>query len=244
MSAEQFMDRGAALMREIRETQIPVIKEAATLVADALAAGGVLHYYDRGHCTGEILHRAGGLFAIHPLQPSVGVGGETPPGRSSPDVRRWAEDDAVVDFILDQAHVREGDVLLACSVSGGSPQVVSLALRARARGVKVVAITSPTYSRAIPPRHPSGKFLYQVADVVIDNCGEVGDAALTIPGLDAPAVPTSGLAFVIIAWSLLAQVMRHLTEQGAKPQVYKSVNLPEGPEFNARAREIFEEKGL
>lgn len=243
MSAEQFMDRGAALMHEIRETQLPAIKAAAGLIADTLAEGGVLHYYDRGHCTGEILHRAGGLFAIHPLQPSVQVGGETPPQRTAA-LKSWGEDDAVVDFLLDQARVREGDVLLACSVSGGSPQVVSLALRARARGVKVVAITSPTYSKAVTSRHASGKFLYEVADVVLDNCGEVGDAALTIPGLDAPVVPTSGLAFVIIAWSVLAQVMRDLTERGVKPHVYKSVNLPEGPAFNAEARKIFEERGI
>lgn len=244
MSAEQFMDRGVALMQEIRETQLPAIKDAAALVADALATGGVLHYYDRGHCTGEILHRAGGLFAIHPIQPSVQVGGTAMPGRDASGLKSWGEDEAVVDFLLDQAHVQAGDVLLACSVSGGSPMVVSMALRAQARGVKVVAITSPTYSKAIPPRHSSGKFLYQVADVVLDNCGEVGDAALEIPGLDAAAVPTSGLAFVIITWSLLAQVLRDLTERGIKPQVYKSVNLPEGPAFNARAQEIFDEQGL
>jgi len=59
MSAEEFMDRGEEILRRIRTTQLPAIKRAATLIADSLADGGVLHYYDRGHCTGEILGRAG-----------------------------------------------------------------------------------------------------------------------------------------------------------------------------------------
>lgn len=244
MSAEQWMDRAEALLREIRETQLPAIKEAAEVVADSLAAGGVLHYFDRGHATGEILHRAGGLFAIHHIQPSVVVSREAPSGRTIEGARSWAEDPNVVDFILDQAYVREGDVMLACSVSGGSPTVVNLTLAAQKRGVKVVAITSPTYSKAITSQQAEGKFLYEVADVVIDNRGPVGDASLEIPGLETAAVPSSGFAWVFIVWALLAQVMRNLTDRGITPQVYKSVGLPDGREFNERARQIYEERGV
>ncbi len=244
MSAEQFLDRADGLMRNIRETQLVPIKAAADVIAASLAEGGVLHYYDRGHCTGEIVHRAGGLLAIHPLQPSLEVGGETPPGRSAGEPQGWAEDEAVLECILDQAAVQPGDVLLACSVSGGSPAAVGLPLAVQRRGVKVVAITSPTYSQDITSRHSSGKFLYEVADIVIDNCGVVGDAMLEIPGLATAAVPSSGLAFVVIVWSLLAQVMRNLTERGLQPQVFKSVNLPEGPDFNAEARRRYAAEGL
>jgi uncharacterized phosphosugar-binding protein len=244
MSAEQFMDRGEALLRQIRETQLPTIKEAAEVIAEALAKGGALHFHDRGHCTGEILHRAGGLFAIHPLQPTLQVGGEGVPGRDASNLPIWTEDEAVADYLLSQALVRAGDVVLVCSVSGGSPVAVGLTLAAQRLGATVVAITSPTYSMAINSHHSSGKFLYEVADIVIDNCGVVGDAMLEMPGLTAPVVPGSGLAYVYIAWSLLAQVMRDLTVRGVVPQVYKSVNLPEGPEFNAEARKIYETEGL
>ena len=244
MSAEQFMDRAEALLGEIRATQVGSIKAAADVVADSLAGGGVFHYHDRGHATGEILHRAGGLFAIHPLQPTIQVGGEGVPGRSAGDVVSWAEDEATADYVLDLGLVREGDVVLVSSVSGASPSAVGLVLAAQRRGAKVVAITSPTYSKAITPQHSSGKFLYEVADVVIDNCGVVGDAMLEIPGLATPAVPGSGLAWVFIVWSLLAQVMRNLTDRGITPQVYKSVGLPDGREFNVAARKLYDERGL
>lgn len=244
MSAEQFLDYAEELLHEIRDTQLSAVKEAAAMVADSLANGGVLHYYDRGHCTGEILNRAGGLFAIHHIQPNVVIGGETPPLRRDEELRSWGEDEAVLDFMLDQANVKAGDVVLACSVSGGSPTIVGFAMAARRRGAKVIAVTSPTYSKAITSHHSSGKFLYQVADVVLDNRGPVGDAALEIPGIETAAVPSSGLGFVLLTWSLLAEVMRNLVDLGITPQVFKSVNLPEGPDFNARARKAYEEKGV
>lgn len=36
------------------------------------------------------------------------------------------------------------------------------------------------HTTAQSSRHSCGKNLYQIADIVIDNCGEVGDCALSI----------------------------------------------------------------
>jgi uncharacterized phosphosugar-binding protein len=244
MTAEQFMDRAERMLAEIRTTQLSAIQEAAHAIADSLASGHVLHYYDRGHCTGEILHRAGGMFAIHHIQPSLTMGGEPPAGREEEPGDPWAENQAVVDYVLRKSRVRRGDVVLVCSVSGGSPEAVGITLGAQRAGALVVAITSPTYSKAITSRHSSGKFLYEVGDIVIDNRGEVGDAMLDIPGVPIRAVPGSGLAWVYIVWSLLAEVMSSLVDRGVAPEVYMSVNLPEGPDYNAEARTRYLEKGL
>lgn len=246
MSAIEYMEKSGGILERIRSTQLPVIQQAAELIADSMANGGALHYFDSGHCTGELLGRAGGLFAIHPIKVNVQVDHPLPPGREPSEEARkgWYQDEHVVDFVVDHCHFRPGDVLLLCSVSGSSPFTVELALKAQARGVKVVAITSPTYSKAIKSRHSSGKFLYQVADIVIDNCGEVGDAILEIPGLDAKACPSSGLAFVFISWSLIAELLRNLTARGLKPHVYRSVNLPGAREFNEEARKAYERTGI
>lgn len=246
MSAEQFMHRGEEILRRIRTTQLPAIQKAAVLIADCLADGGALHYFDSGHCTDELLRRAGGMFAIHPIRVSISIEHSLPPGRSAgvEVLAGWYRDESVVDFAVSHCHFQPGDVLLLCSVSGSNPFAVGLAMGAQERGVKVVAITSPTYSRAIISRHSSGKFLYQVADLVIDNCGEVGDALLDIPGLGTRACPSSGLAFVYITWSLVAEVLSNLTQRGLKPQVYKSVNMPGAREFNEKARQTYERTGI
>jgi len=41
----------------------------------------------------------------------------------------------------------------------------------------VIALTSLQHSQSQSSRHPSGKRLFEIADIVLDNCGVVGDAA-------------------------------------------------------------------
>jgi uncharacterized phosphosugar-binding protein len=244
MSAEGFIDLAEELLHRIRATQVPAIKEAAAMIAESISRGGALHYYDSGHCTGELLGRAGGLFAIHPIRVNISVEHPKPPlYASEAGAKGWYQDERVMDFVLDQCHLKPGDVLLLTSVTGSSAFVVELALGVKKRGVRVVTITSPAYSKAIASHHPSGQFLYQVADVVIDNCGVPCDAALDVAGLDTPACPTSGLAFVTISWMLFAQLLEDLLARGIQPHIYKSVNMPGAAEFNAAARAAYEKTG-
>jgi uncharacterized phosphosugar-binding protein len=244
MSATAWMDKADETLQRIRATQLDAIKQGAALIADSIAKGGALHYFDSGHATGELLHRAGGLFAIHQIQFNVAVNHTKPPLHPAAGGKGWYQDERAVAFLLDQCHLREGDVLLQCSVTGSSAAVVEVALGMKKRGVKIVAVTSPTYSKAIKSSHPSGQFLYQIADVVIDNCGPAGDAAVDIAGLDAPVCPTSGLAFIYTCWSVLAQVMQNLLDRGIKPHVYKSVNMPGAKEFNEQAQAAYEKTGV
>ncbi|NEW05699.1 hypothetical protein GK047_06650 [Paenibacillus sp. SYP-B3998] len=50
------------------------------------------------------------------------------------------------------------------------------------------------------PRHQSGKKLYEIADIVIDNCGCVGDAAVYMEQMDISVGPTSTVigAYILI----------------------------------------------
>jgi len=248
--AQEFMDAAESLLRRIRETQLERIMEAGQLIADALAAGGALHYFDTGHCTEELLHRAGGLFAINPIQVNLSVSHPLPPpcrDQEQPelaDFYRRHQDESILPFVLANCHFRPGDVLLIHSVSGRNALPVGLALGAKEKGIRVVAITSRAYSQAVEPNHSSGKKLYELADIAIDSCVPVGDAILQVDGLDTGACPSSGLAFVYIAWSLIAQVIEELLRRGIKPHVYRSVNLPDGREFNRRAQREYERTGL
>ena len=249
VSAERWFGRAEEILSRIRTTQLAAIRQAAEYIAESAAAGGGLHIYDTGHCQGEPLHRAGGLLMTRPLRLHLAVESTAAPKRAQAAAERQRQaraesDEKVIDIAIARSGICPGDVLIVNSVSGKSVGPVEVARSARRLGVKVVAITNVTYSRSVASQHSSGKHLFEVADVAIDNCGVVGDAALELEGLDSKAIPTSGLTFCYIIWALTAEALGQMLARGLKPHVYRSVNLPEGEQVNARAEAEYRESGV
>jgi len=244
--AQAYLGAVRQVLDRIEHTQMDAIAQAADMIVDSLLNDGVVHLHDTGHLVQrEAVHRAGGLLLLTALEYGFSVhnAGPATTRRHSEAVRP----DRVLglaELALDNSKVRPGDVLIFGSVSGRNARDVALALAAKARGVKLVAITSVAHSLAEESTHPSRKRLFEVADVTIDNCGIVGDAALEVESLDARFGPTSGIAAAAIVWMLSAAVIERLVAAGKKPHVYKTVNLADGAEFNRRAEEEFKETGV
>ncbi len=249
MSAARWFVRAEEILAQVRTTQAEVITQAAGRIAEATAGGGGVHIYDTGHCTHEPIHRAGGLLMLRDLRLGLNLTTTPAPQRVAEASGRQQEvrgatDEALADLAVRRSALVAGDVLIVNSVSGKSALPVQVALSARQLGLFVIAITNVTYSRAVSSQHSSGKKLFEVADLVIDNCGVVGDAALDMEGLETRAIPTSGLTFCYIIWALVAEVIAQLVARGKKPHVWRSVNLPDGEEFNARAEAEYRETGV
>ncbi len=249
VSATRWFACAEEILARIRETQTEAIVAAAKLIAEAAAAGGGLHIYDTGHCSQEPLHRAGGLLMLRDLRIGLTLTSTAAPKRAQAVAarqrkERGLQEEQFVDLAVRRSALAPGDVLIVNSVSGKSVYPVQVALTAKNLGLNVVAITNVTYSKAVPSLHSSGRKLFQVADVVIDNCGLVGDAALDMEGLDTRAIPTSGLTFCYIIWALAAEAIVQMRARGLAPHVYRSVNLPDGEEFNARAEAEYQQSGV
>lgn len=249
MSAHDFFDACDAILRQIRQTQSGSIAEAAARLADAMAAGHALHFYDNGHCPGEPIGRAGGLMAIHPIGFSVSVSHPVPPqhaeaekARDEAEAPRRQEENA--RLAIERSHLRQGDCLLIMSVSGKNPVPVEMALRARERGVTVIAITSLAYSHTVESKHSSGKRLFEVADLVIDNCGVPGDALLHLDGIATHVAPSSGIAGIYIIWALVSELAARLVARGLTPSIWRSINLPGGPEYNEQVKQAYQQTGV
>ena len=60
----------------------------------------------------------------------------------------------------------------------------------------------------------------------MDTCGEVGDAAVSYPGLAGKVAPTSLLTGSFIINSLVCRVVELFLGEGLTPPVYLSANLP------------------
>lgn len=220
------------------------IAAAADLCAKSLAAGGVLHIYDTGHLVSrELVSRAGGLVAATPFNFHLNV--ENP--NFYRDRRREPPppgDPELISLALKRSNIRPGDVLVVGSVSGKSAAVVELALQARDMGVSVVAVTAVAYSSRLESQHPSGKRLFEVADVVIDNHAPYGDALLEVPGFDRKVCPASGICAAAALWALTAGIVERMVGVGKPPSVYRSVNLPDGPEDVKMTQEQYAERGF
>ncbi len=249
MSADRWFERCDEILAKIRATQRDNILRAAKLIAEAAQAGGGLHFYDTGHCSREPIHRAGGLCMLRPLTIALNVETYVPPKRAEQVAAQQREtrvssDEQLARLGVERSGLSSGDVLIVNSVSGKAALPVEVALTAQRLGAKVVAITNVTYSLAVASQHSSGKRLCEVADVVLDNCGVVGDAALNMEGFYTGVAPTSGVAFCYLIWALVAEAIAQMQAAGLNPHVYRSVNLPDGEEFNARAEAAYRETGV
>jgi uncharacterized phosphosugar-binding protein len=224
----------------IEATQADAVAEAADAIAASIAAGGVLQVFGTGHSEAlamELSGRAGGLIPTNKLalRDIVILGGRDASVLADPKAER---DPALAGEVWDLAPVRPGDVVVIGSQSGGNGAIVEMALLARAAGHVVVAVTSLAHSTAVTARHPSGKRLFEIADVVIDNGSPYGDSVLDLPG-GGTVCAVSSIGNAVIAQLLVAQITARLIEDGVEPPIYLSANIAEGDAHNDRWEERY-----
>jgi uncharacterized phosphosugar-binding protein len=111
-----------------------------------------------------------------------------------------------------------------------------MAIGAKQRGLRVVAVTSVAESMEVEPTHSSGTRLLDHADVVIDICTPPGDALVHLDGLETPVGPGSTMANATVVNELKTRVAEILVARGITPLVLTSASLV-GPE---RSEELFD----
>lgn len=228
MLIEKYLEKIREKLDKITADTQP-IAQAASLCAQALSSGGMLHVFDSGHMvSSELINRAGGLVAMSQLSFSLNVINpvKTRDGRQDPATNTL--NFGYIEHVFATDQLRPGDVLFVGSVSGKSANVVELAHQARLHGLTVIALTSLAYSSRLASEHPSGKRLYEVADLVLDNHAPYGDALLEVDTLEYPICPASGIGAAVILWAVVAGTVEEMLRRGLQPTIYPSVNRPDG----------------
>lgn len=229
------------LARLAAEAASGPIAEAADLMSDCLANGGVIHAFGTGHSEAfamEIAGRAGGLIPTSKLalRDVVLHGSHEVSELSGATLER---DDTVADELFAIHPKDPRDIFLIASNSGVNGSVVGLALAVKNAGHGLIGLTSFEHTAAVTPKHPSGKRLRDIADVTIDNLAPFGDVTLTLDsGLKAGAVSSITSAF--IAQLLTMLVAEHLSTRGLTPPLYISANIPGGDEHNDALLKAYE----
>lgn len=226
----QYYDAVETLFTKIRETQDTKIREAATLMADAVCNDGCIHLYDTGHIVDtEILNRAGGFELMKRFRYELTITGSA---RARTERNKDTSMEGLALYALRKGDVQPGDVMVIGSVSGKTVNVIDLALECKKMGVKIVTFSSFTYSSQLDSDHSSGKRLCEIGDVNIDNCAPWGDAMLDVEGLDSKFIPASGLSAAYTMWAVNADLAEILIERGVQPGILRSVNYAPNREYN------------
>ena len=76
-------------------------------------------------------------------------------------------------------------------------------------------------------KHKDGVKLKDIADVVLDNCSLIGDAAVAIEGFDMKVGATSTIPSVYLQNAVLVQMVELLVEEGMEPDVYYNGHIYE-----------------
>jgi uncharacterized phosphosugar-binding protein len=219
-----------ALVDRLSGDQWPHITAAAALIADALASGRDVHAFGSGHShmlAEELFYRAGGLVRVRPILDER-LMLHVDAARSTV-LERQPE---MADEILASHPMRAGDVLVVASNSGGNAVAVRLVQLVQPMGVRVIALTSLRHAISEIARASGVPRLHELADVVIDNGGQIGDAAVGISGFDRKVAPTSTVIGAAILNAIVAEAVQLLVDRGAPVEVFASSNLEGGDEIN------------
>ncbi len=220
---EDFFDYLQAKLESGRQTQQENLEKAADLIIRSIDAKGNFYVFGSGHShmiAEELYTRAGGLDIVKAILPPELMLHQM--HHKSTNLERLP---GYAKAILDLYPVNKDDAFLIISNSGRNSVPVEMALEAKKRGANIIAMTSVKHSSKVPSRQVDGYKLYEVADVVIDNQADLGDAAFQIKGANAQVGGISDFMGIAFAQALVAIVVQKMLDQGKTPNIYKSANI-------------------
>jgi D-sedoheptulose 7-phosphate isomerase len=136
-----LLEESARVKRLVAESQAEAIARAAVVVAEVFRSGGGALLFGNGGSAADALHIAaewsGRLGRARPALPALALG-------ANPSELTAIANDYGFERVFErlvEAHGRAGDVAIALSTSGDSPNVLAAVDRARALGLRTLALT-------------------------------------------------------------------------------------------------------
>lgn len=230
--AGAWLAAAAELLDRLGTTQSAAIDDTAERCTDAIAPGGLVHLFGTGHSRiplEETFPRYGSYPGFHPMaELSMTFHTQVTGSNGQRQAMHIERVEGLAEAILDNFAFGPHDLMIVWSAGGRTAVPIEMARGARARGLPVVAVTSVAQATGLPSGHSSGTSLVDHADVVIDLCIPVGDAAVTLDGLDTPVGPLSSVANVAIANEIKVRTASRLVARGAMPPVITSAAVVGG----------------
>jgi len=232
-TAARFADEARTVIDRVVAANKDSVAAAARLLADCVAADGIVQAFGTGHSQAtalEIAGRAGGLIPTNRIGLSdlVARGGEDLSVLSDPLLERSP---GLGKRLYELAAPHPRDVFVVISNSGVNNSIVDFALHVKDAGHPLIALTSLRHTRSVPALHAGGKRLADVADVVLDNGAPTGDALLPLPD-GGSLCGISTITSAMLVQMTVAEAVGLMTAEGHQAPVYVSANVPGGFERN------------
>jgi uncharacterized phosphosugar-binding protein len=222
-AATRWLREAAAVLARVTQTQAEGIETASRWCAEAIAADGLVHLFGTGHSripVEEMFPRYGSYPGFNPIvelsmtfhTQVVGANGQ----RQAMFIERIP---GLAEVILSNFRFAPLDVMIVFSAGGLTAVPVEMARGAKARGLRVIAVTSVAQSLSAEPEPAAGRRLLEEADLVLDVCSPPADAMVAIDGLDTPVGPGSTIGAVAIVNAIKTRTAELLVQRGAMPPV-------------------------
>jgi len=236
----QYRDFLHSAIDRIYDTQLEQIDKAAEWIAQAIAEKRSVFGFAPMHAgivIEELVYRAGGLAVINPIISPI-LQFTT---RPLPATSQFERLPGHAELLLKNSKIKAGDILIIHACAGRVPSVVEMPMKAREMGVKVIGIYSEAYAGQMTSLDPSGTLMQDHCDILIDNCGVMGDSCVQVEGMEQNVAPSSTVTGAFIANSMVILVCEKLLKMGIEPPVYRSGNLDGGLDFNAQIIEKYKD---
>lgn len=236
----EYIENIKNVIAQIEETCGDAMESTAAAFSSALIENRRIFLFGTGHshmlCE-ELFYRAGGLLNIQPvlidtLMLHIDAAGSTAAER----------EEGLADKIFDDYKMKQGDVIVIISNSGRNGVVIDMALLCKEKGLTVIALTNLRHTNAGASRHQSGKRLCEIADIVLDNCGCVGDACIEVNGVEGKICATSTVAGAMILNASVARAVELCAAKGFYPEHFCSANVDGGDDINNRLIEKYKKE--
>jgi len=242
MSASLYFTKINEMIANLSQESLPAIQQAATCMADSIAAGRAVYYFGSGHSVIpalDVFPRYGSFVGLQPIHDTrlmwsnvIGPGG-------TPELLWIERQEGYVKNVFEYYNLDAKDTLIVVSHGGLNAAGIETAMIGKEHGLKVIAITSMENYRQNQAKHSSGKKLADVADVVIDNGAPPEDSLIHIDGWEEPVAASSTVTVLCISMALVAETAAILAKRGIHIPTFVSPNVMADPDHNKKVYDLY-----
>ena len=219
----EYLDKIKLLINKMAADQKDQLLRASEMLAEVIKNDGIIHTMGTGHSQMigmELFGRAANPANVNAIMDDMVLmaGG----ARRSAEIEQL---NGLAEVLWNKYEFRPSDVLIVVSNSGRNALPLEMAMKAKKEGIKTIAITSLEQSKKYASRHESGKKLFEIADLVIDNCVPSGDGIIEANKLMIG--PASSVLGMIIVNIISTEAIKKCHEQGIEVSVFQSQNIDE-----------------